>query len=137
LKKISTINDIKGYRIGVVKSSSGSYTPIIDQNRDKIVLQELGSDNWMEQNLLKLVNGRLEALYDRQQYTLSYVASILGIQEKIKFLDAPAPPTSFYIAISKKSAKGKALLERCSTHLRTLKFDYNALVQKEIDKISK
>jgi ABC-type amino acid transport substrate-binding protein len=135
LTKIKNINDIEGFRIGVVKSSSGLYTPIIDNNRDKIDLQELGGEKWMEQNLNKLVSGRLDALYDRQQYTLPYVATTLGIQNKIKLLDAPASPTPFYIAISKKSTKGKELLKRCNTYLRNLKYNYNVLVQKEINKL--
>jgi polar amino acid transport system substrate-binding protein len=134
---IKTIDDIKGYSIGAVKSSSGLYTAIIDENRDKISLQELAGEDWMVQNLKKLVAAHLDAIYDRQEFTLPYVAKTLGILNEIKLIAAPANPIPLFIVISKQSTKGKALLERCNTYMPQINYNYNAAVQDEMNKIKK
>ncbi|MBU0994365.1 MAG: hypothetical protein KJ737_17880 [Proteobacteria bacterium] len=138
LAKINTIDDIKGFRIGLVKSSSGRYTPLIDDNHDKITLEELGGEKWMEQNIKKLNIGRLDAMFDRQQYTMLYIAGLLGVNQTIKILPMPAPPTPMYIAFSKKTPKdGKKLVDLCSASMPKVSVDYMGLLQKEIDAVTK
>lgn len=130
LTQILSAENIKGYRIGVVKSSSGKYTPLIDSNSDLIKLEELGGDAWVEQNLKKLIGGRLDALYDRQPYTIPFVAKVLNLDTHIKILTIPDPPTPLYIVFSKHSEQGKKFLEQCNPVIRKLNLNYEDLLGK-------
>jgi len=137
LTKINGIDDIRGFRIGLVKSSSGRYNPLIDDHRDVIKLEELGGEKWMEQNIEKLISGRLNALFDRQQYTLPFVAATLKLDQEITILPMPSPPTPMFVTFSKAAKQGKALLDQYNSALSKVNLDYKALLQKEIDSISK
>lgn len=137
LERIESIDDIAGYRIGLVKSSSGRYTPLIDNHRDRLLLEELGGDKWIEQNIEKLLLGRLDALFDRQQYSMPFVAAGLGYGNKIKVISSPEPPTPLYIVFSKKSAKGKILLEKFNDALSKSTINYDDLARTEIEKTSR
>lgn len=132
LNRIETIGDIKNYRIGLVKSASGKYTPLIDENRNVLHVEELGGDTWIRQNIVKLLHGRLDALFDRQQYSIPYVAAKLGSEDRIKIISAPAPPTPMFIVFSKCSKRGKILVEQCNQALRTIGFDYSGEAAKQI-----
>ncbi|GAK60048.1 probable amino-acid ABC transporter [Candidatus Vecturithrix granuli] len=136
LTQIRSIDDIQGYRIGLVKSASNRYTPVIDDHRDAIQLEELGGETWIEQNLEKLISDRLQALFDRQQYSIPFVAARLHLGSEIKVLPAPAPPTLLYIAFSKASERGQLLLEQCNAVLPQIDLNYEELVQKEFDAVS-
>jgi ABC-type amino acid transport substrate-binding protein len=129
LKQIFSADNLKGYRIGCVKSSSGKYTPLIDDNPDSIKLEELGGERWVEQNLKKLIAGRLDALFDRQKHTIPFVAKTLNLDAQIKVLTIPDPPTPFYIVFSKSSANGKKFLEQCNTIIWQLNLNYEDLLQ--------
>ncbi len=137
LTKIDGIEDIKGFTIGLVKSSSGRYHPLIDNHRNLIKLQELGGDKWMEQNIEKLVSGRLDALFDRQQYTLPYVAATLNLGKEITILPMPSPPKPMFVTFSKTSKLGKALMEQYNASVSKTSLDYKALLQMELQSISK
>lgn len=137
LTAIESINDISRYRIGLVKSSSNRYTPVIDNNRDAIQLYELGGDGWIEQNIAKLINGRLDALFDRQQYSFPFVAASLGYDQDIKIIPAPAPPMEFYIVFSKASKKGEIILEKCNNALFKSSLSYDQFIQDEMAKVKK
>lgn len=133
LTQIKTIDDIRGFRIGLVKSSSGRYNPLIDENRDKIRLEELGGDKWMETNIEKLIAGRLNALFDRQQYTMPYVAATLKLDQKIKVLPLPSPPTPMFVTFAKASKNGKVLLDKYNAANSQETLNYKDLLQKKID----
>lgn len=137
LTKIESIDDIRGFRIGLVKSSSGRYNPLIDNHRDVIKLEELGGEKWMEQNIEKLLSGRLNALFDRQQYTLPFVAATLKLEQEIKILPMPSPPTPMFVTFSKASQQGKALLEQYNAAVSKVDLDYKNLLQKETESVSK
>ncbi|BBO88235.1 substrate-binding periplasmic protein [Desulfosarcina ovata] len=70
LTGLHSIDDIVGYKIGTVVSLSGIYTPFFDNHRDKITLETLGSDTWLEQNFNKLLILRIDAIFDRQPYLI-------------------------------------------------------------------
>ncbi len=57
LNQIHSADEIAGYRIGSVKSSTGKYPPLIDDNRDRINLEELGG-RWMGGSKFKEISGR-------------------------------------------------------------------------------
>lgn len=129
LEEIRSVDDIKGYRIGLVKSISGKYTPLLDDNRAELTVEELGGDGWVEQNIRKLLAGRLDALFDRQDRTIPFVAKRLGLDSQIKVLAIPDAPTPFYMVFSKRSPVGKAFVERCEPVIRRLNLDYGDLLR--------
>jgi ABC-type amino acid transport substrate-binding protein len=135
LTEIKDIDDIRGFRIGLVKSSSNRYNPLIDENRSVIQLEELGGDKWMEQNLEKLVSGRLNALFDRQPYTLAYVAATLKLDQQIKTLPMPSPPSPMFVVFAKSSKQGKALLDKYNANVSQVNLNYEELLQTEIKKV--
>ncbi len=137
LTKINGIDDINGFTIGLVKSSSGRYDPLIDNHRNVIKLQELGGDKWMEQNIEKLVSGRLDALFDRQQYTLPYVAATLNLNKEIKILPMPTAPKPMHVVFGKASKRGKALLDQYNASVSKVGLDYKAMLEMEIQSVTK
>jgi ABC-type amino acid transport substrate-binding protein len=132
LTEIRSIDDIRGYRIGLFKSASGRSTPLLDDHRDVIMMDELGGDMWIEQNMEKLVTGRLDALFDRQQYSMPFVAAKLKLDTRINVLSIPAPPTPMYIVFSKTSAKGKILLQRYNATIGQINLMYEELLKKSL-----
>lgn len=131
--QIRSIEDIRGYRIGLVKSISGRYTALIDEHRDALIIEELGGDAWIEQNLQKLIAGRLDALFDRQAYTIPFVAAQLKLDAQIKILPIPTPSSPLYVVFSKASQQGQLLLERYNAAAPQMTLNYEELVQKELD----
>lgn len=132
LSEIKTIDDIRGFRIGLVRSLSGRYDPLIDDHRDAVYLEELGGRNWMQQNIEKLIAGRLDALFDRQQYTMPYVAATLHMAHKIKILPLPSPPRPMFVVFSKTAPKGKMLLDQYNAAAPQVTLDYEKLLDKEM-----
>lgn len=110
LDKITSINDILDYKVGFMKDAHLS--PFIKDNMDKITLELIHSENWVEQNLIKLNAGRLDAVYDLNSETMLYKAKELNIDDKIKILQVPESPEGVYIVFSKTSQNGKVLLEK-------------------------
>ncbi len=136
ISSISTINDIRGFRIGFVKSKSGKTTPLIDNNRGAIHLREFHGNKWMEQNIKMVRMNRLDALYDRQEYTMRYVANVLGVGDKIKVLPMPSEARPMYIAFSRKSSKGgKKLLHLCNEAGSKVDINYTDLLDREFQKL--
>lgn len=110
LDKITSINDILGYKVGFMRDAHLS--PFIKDNVDKITLELIGGENWVEQNLIKLTAGRLDAVYDLNSETMLYKAKELNIDDKIKLLQVPEPPGGVHIVFSKASQNGKVLFEK-------------------------
>ena len=52
---IKTIEDLRGYRIGFVKTFSMSYPPFIKNSRDTVIIDDLTGENWTSRNLGKLL----------------------------------------------------------------------------------
>jgi hypothetical protein len=136
LTQVRSIDDIRDYRIGLVKSASGRYTPLIDDHRDMVRLEELGDDMWMEHNLAKIDHGRLEAVFDRQQYTLPYVAAKIELDTKLKVIPIQAPATPMYVVFSKGSKNGKKAFEQFKVAREQIKLNYEELLKKELDAVA-
>jgi ABC-type amino acid transport substrate-binding protein len=136
LSQIRSIKDIQGYRIGTIVTMSGLYTPLIDANRDLLTIDALGSKNWIEQNLKKLVFGRIDGIFDRQPYSVSFIAAKLKLDNQIKLLPFPNPATPMYIVFSKASKNGKTLLERCNALFPRFNLNYEELVQQELKAVT-
>lgn len=133
ITEIQSIEDIRGYRIGHVVTAGGRYTPILDKYPDAITLDGLGGNRWAENNIWKLLAGRLDAVFDRQPYTLQFVAARMQQYTQVKVLPIPDPPTPVYVVFSKMSQRGQVLLDKYNAILPKLKVDYKALTQQELD----
>jgi ABC-type amino acid transport substrate-binding protein len=132
LAQLRSIDDIDGYKIGAVVSLSGLYTPFFDNHRDKITLVTLGGDTWLEQNLKKLLALRIDAIFDRQPYSVQFIATEMHIQDQIKLLPLPEPATPMYIVFSKSSQQGKKYCTQFNTINSTFKLDYEELAKQEL-----
>lgn len=133
ITEIQSIEDIRGYRIGHVVTAGGRFTPMFDKHRDAITLDGLGGNQWAEHNIRKLLAGHLDAVFDRQPYTLPFVAARMHQYAQVKVVPIADPPTPVYVVFSKTSQRGQVLLDKFNAILPKLKVDYIALTQQEID----
>lgn len=136
LTQIRSIEDIRGYRIGLNVSIAGRYTPLIDEHRDVLRLEGLGGEKWIEQNIKKLILGRVDAFFDRQPHSMLFVAARLDYTAQIKVLSLPDPPTPMYLVFSKASKQGQKLLKQCNAIIPQMNLNYNELVQKEFEAVA-
>lgn len=136
LTQIRTIDDVRGYTIGVLGAASGKYSPLIDNNLDAITLEELMGDMYLEQNFKKLLSGRVDALFDRQSYTLPFIAAKLNVASQIKVLVLPDPANPTYVVFSKASKRGKKLLDQYNALVPQVSIDYEELVQHEMEAVT-
>lgn len=136
LKEIRSIADIKGYRIGFVKLLSFKYAPIIGDNLDQVSIDELTGDNWTSRNLAKLLTHRLDAVYERNQYTLAFQAGVDKISDKIKVLPLPGYTVPHYYVFHKKSPKGADLLRRYEQATAGWNFNYDEMVKSEMARLT-
>ncbi|MFH2064624.1 MAG: transporter substrate-binding domain-containing protein [Pseudomonadota bacterium] len=132
LSRIRSIEDIRGYRIGTIVTMSGRYTPLIDAHRHMLTIEALGGDMWIKQNLRKLIDGRVDAIFDRQPYSVPFIAVTLQLDTRIKLLPLPEPATPMYIVFSKASAHGQKLLEQCNALLPKFHLAYEELAKQEL-----
>ena len=131
LDNITSINDVLGFRIGFMENAHLS--PFIKDNRDKITLDLIGGKDWVTQNLLKLGNGRLDAVYDLNAETMWYAAKRLDMADKIKILAIPEPPGGVNVVFSRKAPMGSLLLESYQQKVRELKPVYREFLKFYID----
>ncbi|MGE0084036.1 MAG: substrate-binding periplasmic protein [Desulfococcaceae bacterium] len=136
LTQIRSAGDIRGWRIGLTVSIADRYTPLIDEHRDMFKLETLGGESWIKQNIMKLLANRIDAFFDRQPYTPLFVAAALQLDDRIKALPVPDPPTPMYIVFSKASKQGQKLLDQCNAVMPQMNLNYGELVQKEMDAAS-
>jgi len=136
LEQIDSIDDIEGWRIGIISTISGTYTPLIDNHSDIIALEPLGHGAWAESNINKLIHGRVDAVFERNQFTLPFVAAKMKVNTQIKILYVPDPPTPMYVAFSKASKRHPMLTKKYNTAIAELNLNYEQMAQKEIDKIA-
>ncbi|WP_319522994.1 hypothetical protein [uncultured Desulfosarcina sp.] len=135
LTSVKTIEDIQGYRIGFVKTFSMSYPAFIKNNLDKVAIDDLTGENWTSRNLAKLLSNRLDAVYERNQYTLGYQAIIDDVEDRIRILELPVEPILHYFVFHKNSDKGKRLLELYEKAVAGMTIDYDGMVRKEMDRL--
>jgi ABC-type amino acid transport substrate-binding protein len=132
LRRIESIRDIDGYRIGFVKALQPIYPTLIAEHRDRLVLDELSGDDWTTRNILKLLKGRLDAVFELNRYSLSYAAAMAGVGSEIKILLLDADPGDHYFVFHKTSPRAQALLDAYERAVAGFKFDYEAMVEAEI-----
>lgn len=133
LTQITSIEDIRGYRIGLTVSIAGIYTPLIDEHRDALILETLGGEHLIEQNIKKLLVGRLDAVFDRQPYSIGFIAVQLHVDEQVKVLPIPDHPTPMHVVFSRASKRGEELLRQYNSVISQLELNHDELTQKEFE----
>ena len=133
LTQIDSIEDIKGYRIGSNISISGYHTPLIDKNTDLLKLEKLRGEKWLEQNIKKLISERVDAVFDRQPYSMFFASIQQEVDNQIKIIPVPDLPSPMYVVFSKISEKGFTLLEQYNAIAFQFDLNYIELVEKEFD----
>ena len=135
IKKINSIDDVKGYSVGWIPSAPASQF-VIDHS-DELDVVYSTKPNWIETYLTRLVAGRIDILHDLNEFTYSYVAETLGLSDKIKVIKLPEPSQNAYIVFSKETKHAEKLLKRYNEAAKKLSIDYNELIKKEFELIRK
>ena len=137
LRKVTSIDDISGFRIGFVKMLSLSYPPMIYNNLDKVTIDDLTGDNWTSRNLARVLLGRIDAAYERNQYTLSYQAALDGIDSRVRVIELPVDPIPHYFVFHRNSKKAEKLLRLYERAVAGMNIDYDAMVRAELGRAGK
>ena len=136
LNEITDGDDIKGFTIGWLVEEYLS--PFMAKNKHNIEFDYVKSDTHWEQQLRKLLVGRIDAVYDLNQYTLPGIAKKMGIAEQIKVLKLPDKPIDIYVAFSKASPNGKLYLKKFNEVQKTFPFyneEYKKFIEMEMNKV--
>jgi len=138
LTSIASVQDVDGYRVGWLANVSA--LPFIQDNLAHFQMDYMPqSDTVWQQQVKKLLLGRVDALYELNDYTLSFAAKELGVYEQIKVLPLPDPPIPMFIGFSKQSPRGQKLVEQYNAVSASVSFtpdDYAALIQQEFDALT-
>lgn len=127
LTKIVSIDDIKDYRVGFI--SSANETAFFKNNKKHFHVEYVSGSGWNEQNIQKLLSNRIDAVYDLNEYSLLYQATLMGVRDKIRVLPLPEKPGKVYVVFSKKSPYGSFFYQQYSKARFT--FDYTEYIAKE------
>ncbi len=133
LEKIESIADVKGYRVGFLLG--GNLTKFIRDHTDDLKMDYIAGQIWAKSNLLKLITGRLDAVYDLNENTMPYEAKLMGIQDQIKIILLPEPPMPLFTVFSKKSERGKALVEKYNSVSAKSGLQYSEMIDREFREI--
>lgn len=95
---------IQGYTYG---GDIGGY--IKAKEKDKARVDLIGGDNGLDQNLKKLIAGRIEATLDSSP-VLGYKLAQMGLADKVDLVGT-ADPDQIYVAFSPQAAKAKEYAE--------------------------
>ncbi len=104
LAKVEKQEDLFGMRIGYV---AGAIVPDLFKN-EKITVDNINTTNWEQDNFVKMVNKRVDAVGNLNIESLIYQAGKGGYADKFKFLTLPMAPNPIY-TVFVNSAKGSAL----------------------------
>jgi ABC-type amino acid transport substrate-binding protein len=132
LRRIDSIEDIDGYRIGFVRTFASVYPPFLADNRDRLDIEELSGADWTRRNVQKLVEGRLDAVFELNEYSLLYEAEMAGAGGRVKIVYLPSAPLDHYFVFNRNSPRAQALLDAYERAVAGMKFDYGAILDAEI-----
>jgi ABC-type amino acid transport substrate-binding protein len=137
LTKISSIQDVEGYRVGWFANMPPSQ--FVQDNLTHLQMDYMPpSDNMDSQSLHKLLLNRVDALHQLNAYSLPFIAAELHLLDQIKVLPLPEPPMPVYIGFSKKSPRGKMLMEQYNAAQAEIGMgpeEYTKFIQQEFDAI--
>jgi ABC-type amino acid transport substrate-binding protein len=127
---ITSVNDLRGMTIGYLPNS---VIPNFLNAPGVFKFEYIGGDDWIKQNLGKLIHGRIDAALDQNPYSYIAAAKQEGIIDKIKVLSIPDATTDAYVVFSKKSKLGLKLLSAYNAVVENCK-SYELYIKRELDK---
>jgi ABC-type amino acid transport substrate-binding protein len=138
MKKINAADDVKGYVIR--QFAKANHSKFVKDNFNIFKFDIIsGGKNLFEQNLKKLIFGRIDAIHTLDEFTLLYEARRLKLDPYVKILFLPEAPLPFYSVFS-KNEKGKMLKEKFDAAMEEAGFkseDYIELVRHEFELLNK
>jgi ABC-type amino acid transport substrate-binding protein len=125
ISEIKSVDDIAGWKVGFLKG--GHTSPFIKNNLDKIKMDLIGGNAWVTMCLKKMFAGRINGVYDLNQYTVPYYAVQMNKGTDIKVLNIPDKSAPLYVAFSKSSPNGAKYVKQFNDTFTG--FDYDAGVK--------
>jgi len=120
INEIRTIDDLAGMRIGYLLGANlGTFL----ESSNSIQVEYVGGDDWVRLNLAKLLSGRIDAALDNNAYSYLAEAKRQGVMGTIKTLPLPGEVSDYYVAFSKKSARGAELVRKYDELMETGRFN--------------
>lgn len=104
---VDSVADLRGLTIGYIQ---GSTVPDFMAVENGFAFDYISGEDWVRQNLLKLLSDRVDAVLDLNPHSFLVEAKRQKISDKVRIIPLPVEPTDFYIVFSKKSPHGKKLL---------------------------
>ncbi len=125
--KITSVHDIQDFRVGFI--SAANETPFFHANKKNFHVEYVSGSGWNEQNIQKLLNNRIDAIYDLNEFSLLFQATVMRVRERVKVLPLPELPGKVYVVFSKKSLYGALFFKKYDA-LR-LSYDYREKIIRE------
>ncbi len=127
LKQLASMNDAKSLKIGFLVG--GFIPPVI--KKENYMFNLIAGSNGQDQNLKKVMAGRIDAMFSPQGISLEFMARERGIENDVRVLNFPVPEVSVYSVFSKSSVD-KGFVERYEMALKKAeeKMPYKQFVSK-------
>lgn len=127
INSISTVDDIKGLKIGYMKDAQPSR--FIQENLDVLSMDYVQSDQAFQSNMEKINAGRIDALHSLNKLTVRYNAAKLGMLDQIKMVDLPEPPDQMFVVFAIHSFRSEELLNKYNYYMEKEGISYNEYVE--------
>lgn len=124
---IKNQDDLAGLKIGYFQ---GGVVPDFLKTAN-VTFDYLTSTNWQQDNFAKLVNKRVDAVFNLNVEALAYEAA-QTYAGKFKFLQLPVPPSEIYTAFA-KTDRGAAFLQKYDQVNNKNSTVVDTLIKKYID----
>ena len=103
LDSIASVNDLAGMKIGYLL---GAYPGSFFKGDTGVQFDLIAGDSWIEQNIGKLLLGRIDGILDQNDYSCIAAARRQGVENRIKVLRLPGDGIKSYVTFSKASPRG-------------------------------
>ncbi len=100
ITQVKKVDDILGIKIGYANKTFVS--PFMRDKR--IQFDMVGSSNFLELNIRKLLVGRIQAAYSPDLASMLYLEKSMGLEGQLRTLKLPEPPGKFHVVFSKKAS---------------------------------
>ncbi len=133
LSAINHAEDLNDLRIGT--PSDVILGDFMSQLSDRVIFSNLSGRTWFEQQLQRLVSGRIDAIYGRNNHSIIYEARRLGLLDQLKFLTVPEPPIEVFVVFSKLNPNASQFIDQFDQAASNLTFDYEQYLEAHLNSL--
>jgi ABC-type amino acid transport substrate-binding protein len=137
LQQITSLADIKGYRVAWLSGSDPS--AFVKEHLAELNMQYLTPNaTQAERSILKLLAGQVDAVHELNQFALEYQARLMGVQDQVKTLVLPEPAMPIHVGFAKNAPRTPQFLERYNQAQQALNYsqeDFRKLMQHFLDNV--